>query len=151
MKFARLIISEDYLMRVVDCWPKPQDQSKMAWLSTYFAIILSTIITTVLLYFKLKFGYWKRRNVPHLPGKVPFGSLKGVSTEESIGEAIADVYLSNPEERFVGGFMFAKPFLVLRDLDLIKDVLVKRFGHFYDRGISVDVETEPLSGKKSRY
>jgi cytochrome P450 family 6 len=42
--------------------------------------------------------------------------------------------------------MFEKPGFIFRDPDIIKDVLVKDFTSFHDRGIFTDEEFEPLSG-----
>lgn len=42
--------------------------------------------------------------------------------------------------------MFSAPRLFLRDPDLIKDVLVKDFSTFHDRGVYMNEDVEPLSG-----
>lgn len=46
--------------------------------------------------------------------------------------------------RYFGIFIFDKPILILRDPQLIKDVLVKDFNKFADRTIIVDEKKQPL-------
>jgi hypothetical protein len=47
----------------------------------------------------------------------------------------------------VGIFSFDKPSLLIRDPELVKNVLVKDFQTFMDRTFSVDDTSDPLLGK----
>lgn len=42
--------------------------------------------------------------------------------------------------------MFYKPFLIVNDPNLIRDVLTKEFTSFHDRGIFCNEKIDPLSG-----
>lgn len=42
--------------------------------------------------------------------------------------------------------MLHKPFLIVNDPDLIRDVLAKEFASFHDRGLFCNEEIDPLSG-----
>lgn len=53
------------------------------------------------------------------------------------------LYTQYPNEKAVGIYSGASPMLVLRDPELIKEVLIKNFGYFSDRGTKVT--NEPLS------
>lgn len=46
----------------------------------------------------------------------------------------------------MGYYKFRKPGLVLRDMDLIKSVLVKEFSSFHDNDLEVDEKVDPLFG-----
>jgi cytochrome P450 len=47
----------------------------------------------------------------------------------------------------VGIFSFDKPSLLIRDLELVKNILVKDFQNFMDRTLSLDDKFDPLLGK----
>jgi cytochrome P450 len=47
----------------------------------------------------------------------------------------------------VGIFFFDKPILLIRDLELVKNIMVKDFQTFKDRIISFDDKFDPLFGK----
>lgn len=49
--------------------------------------------------------------------------------------------------RYYGIYMFSKPGLVIRDLDLIKQVTVKDFDHFTDHSAIFPEEVDKLMGK----
>ncbi|KAK7865958.1 hypothetical protein R5R35_005023 [Gryllus longicercus] len=61
------------------------------------------------------------------------------------GEILQDQYKQFPDEKFVGGYRMRQPYLLLRDLDLIKTVMVKDFDSFHDRRFPVDEKAMPLS------
>lgn len=42
--------------------------------------------------------------------------------------------------------MLYKPFLIVNDPDLIRNILTKEFTNFHDRGIFYNEEIDPLSG-----
>jgi len=48
---------------------------------------------------------------------------------------------------YVGIFSFDKPILLIRDLELVKNTLVKDFQYFLDCVISFDEKLDPLSSK----
>jgi cytochrome P450 len=47
----------------------------------------------------------------------------------------------------VGIFSFDKPSLLIRDLELVKNILMKEFQNFADRTFSVEQKFDPLFGK----
>ena len=57
------------------------------------------------------------------------------------------VYDFNKEAKYIGCHFPNVPVLVLRDLDLIKLVLVKNFDHFADHKAFIDEALDPLLGK----
>jgi cytochrome P450 family 6 len=61
------------------------------------------------------------------------------------GYLTKDFYTSLEGHRYGGMYIISRPLLFLRDPDLIKDVLVKDFATFHDRGVYMNEEIEPLS------
>ncbi|CAH2061692.1 unnamed protein product, partial [Iphiclides podalirius] len=54
-----------------------------------------------------------------------------------MGVVFKEIYDQFPHEKVVGVFRMTTPCLFLRDLDVIKQVLIKDFDYFSDRGVSV--------------
>ncbi|XP_069673194.1 probable cytochrome P450 6a14 [Periplaneta americana] len=57
----------------------------------------------------------------------------------------ADLYKKFEGQRFAGIYQFHVPILLILDPELIKNVLVKDFEHFHDRGFPFDEKIEPLA------
>lgn len=113
------------------------------------AIILTlfvVVISLVTLWIKKKFSYWRDRDFPHVEGKFPFGSMAGVGFSKHFSEVSKEIYEKfKGKTKAVGIFFSVAPTLLLLDLDLIKNVLVKDFNNFADRGIYLNAESDPLS------
>jgi len=65
----------------------------------------------------------------------------------SIGKHLQQIYEQQSDKPYVGIFSFDKPILLVRDLELVKNILVKDFQNFTDRVISLDEKLDPLSRK----
>lgn len=113
----------------------------------FIATALATALIASYVYLKtIAFQYWQRRGIGQQPPSFPFGNLKPVMLQQaSMGEYMAQVYANNDGERLVGLYAFGRPLLVVRDPALIRDIFIKDFAHFHDRGIYVDEKNDPLS------
>ncbi|OAD59536.1 putative cytochrome P450 6a23 [Eufriesea mexicana] len=117
--------------------------------------LLSDILATVVLvgaglylYYKLYvYKFWSKRRVFYIEPTFPVGNIMPIITgKTSLAEFFRDKYEQNKQHRLVGIYMLHKPFLLVNDPDLIRDVLTKEFSNFHDRGIFCNKETDPLSG-----
>ncbi|CAK9832944.1 Cytochrome P450 6A1 [Anthophora retusa] len=110
---------------------------------------LSAIIAVVLLfyyYLTSTFDFWKNRNVPGPQPTPGFGNVKDVMFRKiSLGFYVTELYDVYKNEPMFGIFTRRTPAVVLRDLDLIKDVLIKDFSTFDDRGTVFFEKADPLS------
>jgi cytochrome P450 family 6 len=99
-------------------------------------------------YFTRNFKYWEKLGIPYVK-PLPFvGSMKEVLLlRENIGKTLQRIYNEHSDKPFVGIFMFDQPGLVICDLDLVKNILVKDAQYFIDRVLSVDENLDPLFGK----
>ena len=123
----------------------------MGFLSDSLLLELGTLLTFILavvyIYFKWSFTYWKKRNVPYIEPIFPFGNfIDMVLTRKPFGDIFVDIYNKLKGHKFGGTYIFTTPRFFVRDPDLIKDVLVKDFSSFHDRGVYMNEEIEPLSG-----
>lgn len=116
-------------------------------LSTVLSI-LSIITTIVYFYCKHKLDYWKRRGIPQL--KKPnllFGHFKdAVLFKSPPGFYLGELY-KKTELPFVGFYIFHKPTLLLRDPEIIKQILIKDFNNFSDRNFAGSVQKDSIGMK----
>ncbi|XP_003704412.2 putative cytochrome P450 6a14 [Megachile rotundata] len=107
---------------------------------------LVVVFLALYYYFTSTFNFWKTRDVPG-PKPVPvLGNLKNIINGHSaIDDYITKLYYEYKNEPMIGIFVKRTPNLILTDLDLIKDVLIKDFSTFNDRGITLFPRAEPLS------
>ena len=109
--------------------------------------LLSFILAAVYIYFKWSFTYWKKRNVPYIEPIFPFGNfIDRALARKPLGVVCTDIYNKLEGHKYGGAYLFNSPRIFVRDPDFIKDVLVKDFSTFHDRGLYMNEEIEPLSG-----
>ncbi|XP_013140304.1 PREDICTED: cytochrome P450 6B2-like, partial [Papilio polytes] len=103
----------------------------------YFLILCASVIASLYYYFTRTFIYWKERNIPG-PKPLPFfGNIKDSALRSKhLTSVLQDIYNAYPNEKAVGVFRMTTPCLLLRDLDLIKQIMIKDFDQFVDRGLS---------------
>jgi cytochrome P450 family 6 len=70
-----------------------------------------------------------------------------VFQKATIGERLQQIYEQHSDKPYVGIFSFDKPNLLIRDVELVKSILVKDFQYFIDRIISVDKNLDPLASR----
>jgi cytochrome P450 family 6 len=105
------------------------------------------LLASFYIYFKVSFNYWKKRNVPYVKPTFPFGNFGDMLfLSSSIGHTFEKIYKKLDGEKYGGTYAFTKPGFIFRDPDIIKNVLVKDFSSFHDRGFFMDEEREPLTG-----
>ncbi|XP_011173392.2 cytochrome P450 6A1 [Solenopsis invicta] len=113
-----------------------------------FEILCGTAVLFLAFYyfFTSSFDFWKSRGVRG-PKPIPgFGNFKDVLLVKiSAGEYVKKVYNDYKDESLIGIFARTKPILIVKDLNLIKDVLIKDFSTFADRGVHTFEKAEPLS------
>ncbi|XP_055681826.1 probable cytochrome P450 6g2 [Lutzomyia longipalpis] len=85
--------------------------------------------------------YWEKNGVSYIPGPPFIGALKDCLTfRKSIGELLLDIYNHEKfkDDPVTGVYFFHEPILVIRHPELIKNILVKDFPNFMDRGVNGD-------------
>lgn len=107
-------------------------------------LVLLSAFVAAYFYMTRNFGHWKSKGVLELP-PVPFlGNFGGCLTLRlAVFEYLGSLYQKGKGLPYVGFYIFDKPALILRDLDLIKSVLVQDFNSFSNRYVSTG-ETDIL-------
>jgi cytochrome P450 family 6 len=92
-----------------------------------------------------QYSYWDRAGLPSSKPNIPFGNLQSIAKKQrSFGTAIYDLYKSSTEP-LLGIYLFFRPAILVRDKEIIKNILTKDFVYFHDRGTYVDKKNDPIS------
>lgn len=117
--------------------------------SSWILDVLFIIGTTVFTYYlKFRFHsrfYWKNRNVPYFEPKFIVGNTSGLNVSRSLDEIVNEFYEKSKEHKLLGIWSFVQPLLIVKDPALIKNVLVRDFQYFHDRGFPANEENDPLN------
>ncbi|XP_073811906.1 probable cytochrome P450 6a21 [Musca autumnalis] len=99
--------------------------------------------------FYKNFTYWRRQNIPCDSPNWIVGNLKGISITNSFRQIWQEYYDKYKDSGcpFVGFYWFTRPGVFVLDPILIKQILIKDFSKFSDRGIMYcNEEDDPLTG-----
>ncbi|KAK9308099.1 hypothetical protein QLX08_001816 [Tetragonisca angustula] len=118
----------------------------MAYLEILCAVI--ALLLVFCYYSTSAFSFWKNRGIPGPKPVFFFGNSTDILFSRlSTAEYLHKVYQEFKDEPMFGVYMRRSAILVLKDPELIKDVLVRDFSKFADRGLIVYERTEPLSAQ----
>jgi len=114
----------------------------MAFITAYWGldgmIILMSLMIIAYLYMTRKFKYWKKRGILEITPTPFFGNFKEcLFLKKAPAYFLKEIY-EETKEPYVGFYVLDKPFLLIRDRELVKNILVKDFGYFSDRYITAD-------------
>ncbi|XP_044731381.1 cytochrome P450 6k1-like [Chrysoperla carnea] len=111
--------------------------------NTDLLTLLAVILTIIYFYFKSTFNYWKKRGVPYAEPNWIFGNFyDAITFKKNITSYFCEQYHKTDEKAY-GLYIFQRPYLLLRDPELIKHVLVKDFSNFIPR-TSADVKGDEI-------
>ncbi|KAH8390163.1 hypothetical protein KR200_008412 [Drosophila serrata] len=109
--------------------------------------LLGVVLALAYNFYQNTYTYWARMGVPHETPLPLIGNMKGVGMKyhfRDINQRIYDKFKGKAP--IAGMFMFFKRTAMILDLDLIKQVLIKDFHYFQDRGIFNNIRDDPLTG-----
>jgi len=116
-------------------------------LTFYLISVITAIFVGLYFYFTRNFNFWQKNGIPYVKPTPFVGNLKDcVLMKTTIGEHLQRIYNEHSDKPYVGIFSFDKPSLLVRDLELVKNILVKDFQNFVDRILSVEERFDPLFG-----
>lgn len=107
--------------------------------------LLTSLLSLYIYTIYFSFNYWKNKGIPYYNGSFPFGSIYDVALmKKSITELFLEFY-NKTDKKYIGFYSFFQPQILVKDLDLIKNILVKDFNVFPDRGVYYNEADDPLS------
>lgn len=115
--------------------------------STNILLGIVTILTAVFIWSRRTYVYWQRRRVKFVQPTHILGNLKKVlKLEESFALQLRRFYF---DERFrnepvVGIYLFHQPALLIRDLQLVRTVLIEDFVSFSNRFAKCDMRHDKM-------
>ena len=112
-----------------------------------FESLIGLGILFLLIYYYLTstYDFWSSRKVIGPKPTLIFGNFKDVMLGRiSIGDFTTKIYNKYKNEPMIGIYNRRSPTLVINDPELIKDVLIKDFTVFADRGMTFHEKIEPL-------
>ena len=99
---------------------------------------ITAIFLGVYYYLTSNFDFWKSRGIRGPQPILGFGNFKDVIlSKQAVGDYLMKMYNDYKDESMIGLFSGKTPILILKNPELIKDVLIKDFSTFADRGIPV--------------
>ncbi|XP_037941490.1 cytochrome P450 6a2-like [Teleopsis dalmanni] len=111
------------------------------------ACLLCGLFLLISLFLHKRFTYWERRGVVHDKPTFLYGNLREFGRTKPLVQPFRDFYMKYKNKAPFGGFyLFMRPAIVLFDLELVKDILIKDFGNFPHRGNYYNEKDDPLSG-----
>lgn len=115
------------------------------YISNAVLTLVSALLVLAYFYVQHLYSYWQRRGVPFLKPSFPCGNFgRNFTHKLSISARLDEIYYSTSEP-FIGVYAFFRPTLVARDPEFIRNIFIKDFQHFMDRGVYVDEENDPIS------
>lgn len=105
-----------------------------------FTLICTTVIGVLFYYYSTStYDKWKKANLPHTRPVPLFGNLfRMVLGFDSENETYDKIYKQFPDKKICGFYQMRTPYLMIRDPELINNVLIKDFAHFTDHGFEMD-------------
>ncbi|XP_039306889.1 cytochrome P450 9e2-like [Solenopsis invicta] len=125
----------------------------LSLLSSPFTLLLITLIVigvlkVVTVFYRI-YTFWKKKGAPYFPNSWSSNitGWKLLLARISLTEYCKYIYNYIPNAKYVGMMDFATTTVLLRDPELIKDIMVKDFEHFPDHRSFINEDIEPLLGK----
>ncbi|XP_011878637.1 PREDICTED: cytochrome P450 6k1-like [Vollenhovia emeryi] len=122
----------------------------MALITAYWGldgiIFLTTLIIAAYLYMTRKFNHWKKRGVLEALPPTPFlGNFTDcLLLKKSPGNFLQELYIQGKGSPYIGFYICDKPALLVRDRELVKNILIKDFNYFTDRYAAADTINDRL-------
>ena len=111
-----------------------------------FATAVLSILAIVYFYVQHRYKFWNERGFVSAPTSFLFGNLKGLGTKIPSFVGFDRLYKSyKGKVKALGMYLFISPTLMIIDIDLVKNVFIRDFSSFHDRGFYYNKEDDPLS------
>lgn len=110
--------------------------------------LIAIFISLAYFLLRKKYSFFKDNGFLHEKPEFPYGNLKNVGKKFHIAYKVKELYdRFKNESSLFGMYFFFKANVVITDLDLVKNILVKDFDAFQNRGFYFNEEDDPLTGE----
>nr|UUB32654.1 cytochrome P450 CYP347D1 [Dendroctonus rhizophagus] len=107
----------------------------------YLAVVL------VIFFIRRRFSYCERKGVPAPKAWSFFGNvLQSFTQKKTVGQIFREIYHTYDTLPLVGAYRTNEPVLIVRDPELISQILVKDSHVFFNNDFSVDPKLDPMQG-----
>lgn len=108
----------------------------MPWISIF--ILFSTLLLIIYRWVKNRYQFFDIHGFPSIRPNFPFGNLKGAGTEYHANEIFNQLYTKlKGKAPACGVYFFFTPNIMITDLELAKDILIRDFDCFHNRGVRI--------------
>lgn len=109
-------------------------------------ILLLGVLVYIGICIKKKYSFWVGTGFPYIEPQFPYGSLKGSMDTIHLSHLLQKYYNEMKGKGPFGGlYLLYRPAVLALDLDFVKQVLIKDFNYFQDRGVYYNEKDDPLS------
>ncbi|XP_065369500.1 probable cytochrome P450 6a21 [Calliphora vicina] len=116
-------------------------------ITTILLYILIALVSLTVYFIKKRLNYWREQGIAHNKPSLIAGNLNGLQTQRSIADCIRQTYEQfKGTGPFCGFYFFQRPAVVVLDTALVKNILIKDFSNFTNRGLFHNEKDDPLTG-----
>ncbi|XP_034652030.1 cytochrome P450 6a22 [Drosophila subobscura] len=113
--------------------------------------VIATLLITLAIgfwYVRTRLSYWARRGIGHVRPSFPMGNMDGLRRTKHFNDIVTPLYelFKGSGAPFAGMYMMLRPVVLVLDLELAKEVLIRDFANFEDRGMYHNERDDPLTG-----
>ncbi|XP_024942643.1 uncharacterized protein LOC107269568 [Cephus cinctus] len=115
--------------------PNVTMETSTSHLLIYVVTFILSLVGLLYIYIRYKLSYWSRRGVKTPPVHLLFGNFKDTITfKKAPGNTLRDIHENaDADDPYIGFYIFQKRYLMLRNLDIIKQIFIKDFDLFPNR------------------
>lgn len=108
--------------------------------------VFAGIAALVYLFLHRRFQYWKNRKVPYIEPEFFYGNSRGITTKYNSSEFMKRMYLQLKSAGPISGiYIYIRTQAMVTNLDLVKQILVKDFNIFTNRGNYSNEKDDPIT------
>jgi cytochrome P450 family 6 len=105
------------------------------------------VLVAVIFLVRWRYNYWRNLNVPFVAPTFPFGNIKGMGKKYSQFELLQEIYqkFKKSSSPIVGVYYYLSPVIIVKDMELVKNIFTRDSAHFIDRGSYYNEKDNPIS------
>lgn len=108
--------------------------------------ILIPSLFAIYVWGKKRLNSLQAKGILYLEPSFPLGNMSGIGQTVHFVDRNQEIYEAfKKRDKIAGFYSMLKPTLLLLDLDLIKNVLIRDFNNFTDRNVYSNEDSDPVS------